>query len=437
MTQKSFDIDGFRNAAPYINAHRGHTFVIVFDGEAMEDPTFPNLIHDISLLYSLGVKLILVHGARPQVERRLKRIDTRIRYHEGLRVTDDTAMATVKEAVGCVRVEIEALLSMGLANTPMSGMKLRVISGNFVIAKPLGIRDGIDYLHTGEVRKIDREAIQRQLEDDNIILLSPLGYSPTGEAFNVSAANIATATAASLPAHKLIFLMEGAGPNDEHQQPVRQMDLSEAQTMLNRPQELSAELQRHLSNAIKACRNDVDRVHLIDRQIDGALLKEIYTRDGIGTLITAEPYEGLRDANVDDAGGILELISPLERAGVLVRRSREQLELEIKHFGVLERDGMIVGCAALYPFSKEGIGELACVAVHTDYRRDGRGESLLTQIERKARSLGLTTLFVLTTQTAHWFLERGFVRGELSTLPIQRRKLYNYQRNSKIFFKTL
>jgi amino-acid N-acetyltransferase len=437
LTKKSFDIDSFRNAAPYINAHRGHIFVIVFGGEAIEDPTFPNLIHDIALLYSLGVKLILVHGARPQVEKRLKRIDSRIRYHEGLRVTDDTAMATVKEAVGCVRVEIEALLSMGLVNTPMSGMKLRVISGNFVIAKPLGVHDGIDYQHTGKVRKIDSEAIQRQLEEDNIVLLSPLGYSPTGEAFNVSAANIATATAASLPAHKLIFLMEGTGPYDEHHQPVRQMDLSEAQTMLNRQQELGDEIQRHLNNAIKACRNDVDRVHLIDRHIDGALLKEIYTRDGVGTLITAEPYEGLRDANVDDAGGILELISPLERAGVLVRRSREQLELEIKHFGVFERDGMIVGCAALYPFPKEQLGELACLAVHPDYRRDGRGESLLTQIERKARSLRLTKLFVLTTQTAHWFVERGFVQGELSTLPIQRRELYNYQRNAKIFFKAL
>ncbi len=437
MTLNSFDIEGFRNAAPYINAHRDHIFVIAFSGEAVADPSFPNLVHDIALLYSLGIKLILVHGARPQIEARLTHTDAAIKYHEGLRVTDDTALAAVKEAVGCIRVEIEALLSMGLANTPMSGMKLRVASGNFVTARPLGVRDGIDYQHTGEVRKIDALAVLHQLDQGYIVLLSPLGYSPTGEIFNLRASDVATMTSFSIQAHKLIFLMEGANLRDSQHRPIRQLNLNEAQAMLTAPHTLSSEMRRDLTSAVDACLNNVRRVHLISRHIDGVLLKEIYTRDGVGTLITTESYEGLREATIDDVGGILELIAPLEESGVLVRRSREQLELEIKHFNVIERDGMIIACSGLYPFLKEAIGELACLAVHPNYQKESRGESLLSETEKKARSLGLKQLFVLTTQTAHWFLERGFSKGATHSLPVKRRELYNYQRNSKVFYKSL
>lgn len=437
MTNGHFDINGFRNAAPYINAHRDHTFVIVFGGEAIDSPSFPNLVHDIALLYSLGVKLVLVHGARPQIETRLRRIDSKMRYHEGLRVTDEHALAAVKEAVGCVRIEIEALLSMGLINTPMSGMKLRVCSGNFVIARPLGVRNGIDYQHTGEVRKIDVEAISGQLAQGNIVLMSPLGYSPTGEAFNLGAFDVATAAAISLSARKLIYLIENAGPRDSRDRPIRQLTVTQAQALESDGKGLAREVRQCTASAVTACMNGVDRAHLIERRIDGALFKEIYTRDGIGTLITAQTYEDLREARIDDAGGILELIAPLEQSGVLVRRSREQLELEIKHFGVIERDGMIIACAALYPFEREGVGELACLVVHSDYRNSNRGASLLKQIEDRAKSRGLKQLFVLTTQTAHWFREQGFVKGDIDKLPVKRRRLYNYQRKSKIFFKAL
>ncbi|MEN8129793.1 MAG: amino-acid N-acetyltransferase [Pseudomonadota bacterium] len=437
MKDNDFDITGFRNAAPYINAHREHTFVIAFAGEAIEAPSFPSLIHDIALLHNLGIRLILVHGARPQIEVRLKRIDSNIQYYEDLRVTDDKALAAVQEAVGCVRVEIESLLSMGLANTPMSGMRLRVCSGNFVTAKPLGIRDGIDYLHTGIVRKVDAEAIDKQLDQGNIVLLSPLGYSPTGETFNLRATDVATAAAMALAAHKLIYLMEEGAYQADRETPPRQLSVGQAQNLLSTFPELGNLLGQYLESAVHACSNNVGRVHLLERCIDGALLKELYTRDGTGILITAQIYEGLREAVIDDAGGLLELMMPLERAGVLVRRSREQLELEIKHFWVIERDGMIIACAALYPFIKEGVGELACLIVHPDYRGNHRGESLFHQLENKALGMGLKRLFVLTTQTAHWFLEQGFVEGDIDSLPVKRRSLYNYQRKSKVFFKSL
>lgn len=437
MNDDNFDVYGFRNAAPYIYAHRNRIFVIAFGGKAITDKTFPNLIHDIALLHSLGVKQVIVHGARPQVEARLKASGADIQYHEGLRVTDTSALAAVKEAVGCVRVEIEALLSTSLANTPMSGMRLRVASGNFVTARPLGVRSGIDYAHTGEVRKIDVEGIRQQLAQGNIVLLSPLGFSPTGETFNLSGVDVATTAAASLSAQKLIFLTEEFSLCDGRGKPIKQMDLSEAQALLQVKRQLNAETRRDMQAAVNACLNAVERVHLISRHIDGALLKELYTRDGVGTLITAETYEGLREAGIDDVRGILELITPLEEKGVLVRRSREQLELEIARFLVIERDGTIIGCAALYPSREESLGELVCLAVHPHYRDEGRGEMLLTYLERRALAAGLKCLFVLTTQTAHWFLERGFKQGNLKALPIKRRELYNYQRNSKIFLKDL
>ncbi|HEX2236876.1 MAG TPA: amino-acid N-acetyltransferase, partial [Gammaproteobacteria bacterium] len=355
----------------------------------------------------------------------------------GLRITDAAVLTAVKEAVGRMRVDIEALLTTGLINTPMSGMRLRVASGNFVTARPLGVRDGVDYQHTGEVRKIDVQGIQQQLDLGNIVLLSPLGYSPTGEAFNLSAADVATMTAASLQANKLIFLTENPGLRNGQRRLMRQMSLAEAQALLNGRCRLSDEYRRDIEAAVNACLSNVRRVHLISRHIDGALLKEIYTRDGVGTMITAEIYEGLRAATIDDVRGILELIAPLEEAGVLVRRSREQLELEIQRFQVIERDGMIIGCASLYPFADEALGEIACLAVHNRYRDEGRGELLLTYLEQKARALGLKRLFVLTTQTAHWFLEHGFREGAIKSLPIKHRELYNYQRNSKIFLKEL
>lgn len=426
----------FRDSSPYINAFRGRTFVISFGGEVIAEEQFASLVHDIALLNSLGVRLVLVHGARPQIEERLKERGAEIRYVNGLRVTDEPALACVKEAAGAVRVEIEALLSMGLANSPMAGACIRVASGNYVTAQPLGVREGIDYLHTGEVRRIDVDAMNRQLHDGAIVLLSPLGYSPTGEVFNLSAEDVATAAAIQIKADKLIYLIDAPGLEQEGEL-VRELNLAEAETQLAEHSELPDELVKCLFSAVYACHGGVHRAHLIDRHVDGSLLLELFTRDGIGTLVTSDLFEDMRQASIDDVGGILEMIGPLESEGVLVRRSRELLEMEIDHFTVVERDGAIIACAALYPFPEEGVGELACLAVHPDYRDEGRGEALLEYIERQAANLGIHQLFVLTTRTAHWFRERGFEPGTLKALPVKRQALYNYQRSSKVFIKQI
>ncbi|UCC57058.1 MAG: amino-acid N-acetyltransferase [Gammaproteobacteria bacterium] len=433
---KKHFVEGFRQSAPYINAHRDCTFVLAFGGDAVADSRFADLVHDIALLHSLGIRLVLVHGARPQIETRLRARGARLEYAGGLRVTDDAALECVKEAAGTVRVEIEALLSMGLANTPMAGARIGASSGNFVTARPLGVRDGIDYCHTGEVRRIDRTAIRQHLDNRRIVLLSPLGYSPTGEVFNLSAEEIAVAAASDLQADKLILLTEEADLRDGRRQLISQLSLPEATKLLQSRRKLPEDTVRHLQLAIQACRKGVRRTHIVSRRKDGAVLLELFTRDGSGTLITAEIYEGLREAVIDDVGGILELIKPLEEQGVLVRRSRERLEMEIDHFLVIERDGTIIACAALYPSGDRRQGELACLAVHPDYRNAGRGDALLAAIEERAAGMEIERLFVLTTQTAHWFRERGFVPGELKQLPGKKKSLYNYQRNSKVYFKT-
>jgi amino-acid N-acetyltransferase len=433
--QKRF-IEDFRQSAPYIHAHRGRTFVLAFGGEAVADAHFSGLVHDIALLHSLGIRLVLVHGARPQIESRLKSRGAKLEYANGLRITDDAALACVKEAVGTVRVEIEALLSMGLANTPMSGVRLRTSSGNFVTARPLGIRDGIDYCHTGEVRRVDGTAIRQHLDDQRIVLLSPIGYSPTGEIFNLSAEEVATAAASQLQADKLILMTEAPELKNGRRHQISQLSLIEATALLNSGRQLAEDTLRHLEHALHACRHGVNRVHLVSRHREGALLLELFTRDGNGTLITAETYEGLRAATIDDVGGILGLITPLENEGILVKRSRELLEIEINHFHVIERDGTIIACAALYQAEDGRFAELACLAVH-DYRNHGRGDALLKTIEEKAVRSGIERLFVLTTRTAHWFRERGFQPGDISQLPSRKQSLYNYQRKSRVYIKTL
>ncbi|ARB44507.1 amino-acid N-acetyltransferase [Alloalcanivorax xenomutans] len=430
-------VNWFRNSSPYINAHRGRTFVVMMTGEVLDSPLLPSLVHDLALLNTLGVRLVLVHGARPQISRRLHAAGLETHFEHHTRITDSAALEAVIAAVGALRLKLEGLFSMGLANTPMHNASIQLISGNFVIAKPKGVRDGFDYQHTGEVRRIEVGPIRRQVDAGNVVLLSPLGSSPTGELFNLNAEEVASTAAIALAADKLIVLGDGVRIDDEHQRILRELTPQEAGRLLADQRLQDSALERHLTAACHAASNGVARAHLLDAGDDGVLLKELFTRDGCGTMVTRETYETLRGARIEDVGGVLELISPLEADGTLVRRSRELLESEIQRFLIIERDGMVIACAALYPFPDEKVGELACVAVHPQYRSGERGIQLLRQLERRAREQGLERLFVLTTHTAHWFQEQGFQPADVHSLPAQRQQLYNWQRNSKVFVKTL
>ncbi|EMR6166189.1 amino-acid N-acetyltransferase [Escherichia coli] len=433
-------VEGFRHSVPYINTHRGKTFVIMLGGEAIEHENFSSIVNDIGLLHSLGIRLVVVYGARPQIDANLAAHRHEPLYHKNIRVTDAKTLELVKQAAGTLQLDITARLSMSLNNTPLQGAHINVVSGNFIIAQPLGVDDGVDYCHSGRIRRIDEDAIHRQLDSGAIVLMGPVAVSVTGESFNLTSEEIATQLAIKLKAEKMIGFCSSQGVTNDDGDIVSELFPNEAQARVEAQEEkgdYNSGTVRFLRGAVKACRSGVRRCHLISYQEDGALLQELFSRDGIGTQIVMESAEQIRRATINDIGGILELIRPLEQQGILVRRSREQLEMEIDKFTIIQRDNTTIACAALYPFPEEKIGEMACVAVHPDYRSSSRGEVLLERITAQAKQSGLSKLFVLTTRSIHWFQERGFTPVDIDLLPESKKQLYNYQRKSKVLMADL
>ena len=414
--------------------------MIMIGGETIADDNFDDIVADIALLQSLGIRLVLVFGARPQIDGSLAQAGIRSRFHKRIRVTDSDSFRIIKQVCGGLQLEITSRLSMGLINTPMQGARLNVVSGNFVTAQPIGVDDGIDYCHSGKVRRIDCEGIRRQFEQNAIVQVSPVGFSVTGESFSVNAEEIAAQVAIHLKADKLIAFCSSQGVINQDGHVVSELFPEQAEEYLNALEQQgddSSGPARYFHAAIASCRAGVPRCHLVSYKEDGALLQELSTRDGIGTQIVRQSAEQARAATIDDIGGILDLIHPLEAEGILVRRSREQLEMEIDHFSIIERDGLVIGCAALYPFPEDGMAEMACVAIHPEYRSSSRGDRLVAKIEEHARRQNIHKLFVLTTRSIHWFRERGFEPVEVSDLPVAKQKLYNYQRRSKILLKNI
>ena len=429
-------VEWLRSVAPYIHAFRGKTFVVAFPGELVVSGALPVLAHDLSLLHALGIKVVLVHGSRPQVQEQLALRNVETRFHNALRITDAAALECAKEAAGELRLDIEAAFSQGLPNTPMANSSIRVISGNFVIARPVGIIDGVDHGMTGVTRKIAHETIHPILNAGGIVLLSPLGFSPTGEVFNLAMEDVAVAAANALRADKLIFITETPTMTDAGGAEIREVSAHQAQAVLDSGC-LRADAAYYLDHATKACLAGVPRAHIVPFSTDGSVLLEVFTHDGVGTMISAQSLESLREATIEDVGGILQLIEPLEADGTLVKRGRELIEREIDYFSVIEHDGVIFGCAALYPFPAEKMAEAACLTVSPDAQAQGDGERLLKHLEIRARAAGFRKLFVLTTRTAHWFLKRGFVQASVDDLPKDRQNMYNWQRKSLVLIKKL
>jgi amino-acid N-acetyltransferase len=429
----------FRQVAPYVHAFGGRSFVIGFGGELIaERARFVRFLHDLNLLAALGIRLVLVHGARPQIEAELRAKRQRSRYAKGLRITDAQSLVAVKHAAGFLRVEIEALLSQGLPNSPMAGAQIRVASGNYIAAKPIGVLDGVDYQFTGTVRKVDGVAIARRLEAEEVVLVPHIGYSPTGEVFNLAWEDVAENVARVLKADKLLLYVDQL-PTGRRGQIISELTAREAEALLKNAGKdgLPAPTRRAIEHALRAVRSGVGRVHLVSRRAEGATLLELFTHSGVGTMITADPVEKLRPAKIDDVGGILALIEPLEADGTLVKRNRERLEQEIANFEVIEHDGSILACGALYPYAEEKSAELACLAVAPEYRDAGYGERLLLACEARAKEMKIRRIFALTTRAQHWFIAQGFKEEGVGVLPEKRQALYNWKRGSKIFLKRL
>jgi len=429
-------VQWFRAVAPYIHAFKRKTFVVAFPGELVQAGKLPQTVQDIALLRALGIRVVVVHGSRPQVEEQLRLRHVESRFANGRRITDDAALECAKEASGEIRLDIEAAFSQGLANTPMANADIKVVSGNFITAKPLGVLGGVDHLHTGVVRKVSTEVIHLALNARAVVLVSPLGFSPTGEAFNLSLEDVATSVAVAVQAEKLIFLTELPGILDPHGELVREISERSAKALLLGGG-LAPDAAGYLEHCLKACEADVPRAHILPYDIDGGALIEVFTHDGVGTMVSRDDLEFLREASPDDVGAILTLIEPLETDGTLVPRGRGVIERDISAFSVIEHDRKIFGCAVLYPYPEERMGEMACLTVSAVAQGMGDGERLLKHIEQRAREAGLTKLFVLTTRTAHWFLKRGFVHSTIEQLPAAKQAAIDRTRNSQVYIKQL
>ena len=433
----------FRAVAPYIHAYRGKTFVVAMAGEGIATGKLSAFVQDLAILHAMGIKLVLVHGFRPQVSEQLKAKGHPERFSHGLRITDAVALDCAQEAAGQLRFEIEAAFSQGLPNTPMANATVRVVSGNFLTARPVGVVDGVDFMHSGVVRKVDSGAIRRSIDTGALVLLSPFGFSPTGEAFNLRMEDVATATAIALSADKLLFVTEIDGIREQLDDPDSAIDteleLADAKRLLatlpapSQPSDLAFYLQ----HCVRACEGGVERSHILPLAVDGAILQEIFTHDGIGTMVVDEKLESLREAGADDVGGILKLIEPFERDGTLVRRERTEIERDVANYTVIVHDGVLFGCAALYPFPEARTAEMAALTVLPQVQSQGDGERLLKRIEQRARALGLDSIFVLTTRTMHWFIKRGFAQVDPDWLPEARKRKYNWDRGSKVLVKKL
>ena len=436
----------FRSVAPYIHKFRNQTFVVGIAGEAIAAGKLQHLAQDLAMIQSMGVKIVLVHGFRPQVNEQLQAKGHAPRFSHGLRITDEVALDCAQEAAGQLRYEIEAAFSQGLPNTPMAGSTVRVISGNFLTARPVGILDGVDFQHSGLVRKVDTAGIMRTLDMGAMVLLSPFGFSPTGEAFNLTMEEVATSVAIALQADKLIFLTEVPGirsrptePEGEDNPVDTELPLAQAELLLatlpaaNQPTDTGFYLQ----HCVKACKSGVERSHIIPFAVDGAILLEVYVHDGIGTMVVDEKLESLREATVEDVGGILQLIEPFEKDGTLVTRSRTEIERDVGNYTVIEHDGVIFACAALYAYPEGRTAEMAALTVSPQVQGQGDGERVLKRIEHRARAAGLDSIFVLTTRTTHWFLKRGFLLVDPDWLPEARKRKYNWDRKSQVLLKKL
>ena len=433
----------FRAVAPHIHAYRGKTFVVAMAGELIAAGKLNAFVQDLAILHAIGIKLVLVHGFRPQVNDQLAAKGHVSRFSHGLRITDAVALDAAQEAAGQLRFEIEAAFSQGLPNTPMANATVRVVSGNFLTARPVGIVGGVDFMQSGLVRRVDGAAIRRAIDTGTLVLLSPFGFSPTGEAFNLTMEDVATATAVAMQADKLVFLTEVAGIRENPDDPDSAIDtelaLADAKRMLAG---LPAAIQPtdtafYLQYCVKACEGGVERSHILPFAVDGALLMEVFTHDGIGTMVVDEKLESLREASADDVPGILQLIEPFERDGTLVRRERTEIERDVENYTVIEHDGIIFGCGALYPYPEARTGEMAALTVSPQVQSQGDGERMLKRIEQRARAAGLDSIFVLTTRTMHWFIKRGFAPVDPDWLPEARKRKYNWDRRSQVLVKKL
>ncbi len=426
-------VNAFREATPYIHYFKDKTIVLALSSQVIASPAFLTLAQDINLLASLGVRLVLVHGVRQYVNRLMQQSGLTIQYHAGRRITDNITLEKAKQACGMVRFDVESALSMGMPHTPSNSMRIKIASGNFISARPLGVIDGVDMQYAGRVRKVDHKSIETLLNAGNVVLISPLGHSLSGYNYNLALEEVAADVAVALQAEKLVFASPDAGVLNENGELISTLTTNEVEELeATTPQSIG--VTRRLSAIKKALQYNVHRAHLISGLDDGALLKELFTRDGVGTSFAKSSFLKFEKATADDISDIVRLIKPLEEQGILIPRSIAYLENHIHEFSLLKNDQQICGCVALKYYDEHNTAELACLVVAPEAQAGGYGDVMLEHVLKIAKQNQLNNIFCLSTQTGDWFIERGFLPSNTQILPPER--LHSYQENkrqSKIF----
>jgi len=437
---KSF-IKNFRLSAKFINQFNNKTFVIAIGGEVIGDDQFKSIACDINLLHSMNINIVLVHGIRPQIDQKLKHETTKTQLIKNIRVTKKEMLNDIVEVNGLIKTHIEATLSSGILDSPMLGSNIKVSSGNFITARPLGVIDGVDMELTGQIRKIDTNAITDKLSNKEIVIISPLGYSPIGDIFNLSYEQTAAHVSQAIKAEKLIYYINANGILNIRGELIPELTTFKAKHLIESIENpknapfISYHDFNILKSSLYAIKNNIEKVHLINRNINGSVIEEIFTDKGSGTVLTEYSLQNIRAAEIRDINQIINIIEPLEKEGVLVVRKNKNIDKDINYFYVIEHDHNIIGTVALYQY--EEMMEIACFAIHDNYQNLGYGKKLLRFCEQKAMNKNIKNLFILTTQSEHWFIENNFSLTDRKFIPDERKKTYTIERNSKYFIKRL
>jgi len=420
----------FREILRYVPRFRDRVFVIAIDGAIVEDENFPNLLLDIALVRSLSIRVALVHGAAHQVRRYAELFRLTPSDHDGTGITDRPTLDLAITAANRVTHEVLEGLS---AND------LRAACPNAIVAHPKGILGGVDHLFTGRVERVDAGLLQTLLEHDIIPVIPPLGCDGVGNPYRLNSDAVAVEVAKTLRAVKLIYLTTDAGIRGPRGV-VRQMTVEEAETFLKRHRaDLTPETVTKLTHAVRAGKEGVERIHIIDGREQEGLLGEVFSNEGIGTLVYANEYQSIRPAQKKDVRAVFHLIQQGVQTDELVKRTRADLEKQIGDFFVFEVDRNPVACAALHLYPEQGKAELASVYVDDRYANQGIGAKLIHYAEGLARSKGLGELFCLSTQAFNYFIQKaGFRLGTPDDLPPGRREKYEqHGRRSQVLVKSL
>ncbi len=424
------DIRVLREALPYITRFSGEIFIVKFGGEALEGNNFIQVLPDIALLHSVGIRIILVHGANPQIEAMSKVYGQKSKKRKGIRITDEKTMTIVQQA--CSSVTQKILASFSALNKTKYSIKGFV--GNVVKAKPMGVIDGTDFQFTGEVESIETETLLKVLDDNFIPVLPPLGVDDFGTLYNINADTLAVEVAIALQARKILFLTNVDGVMEGNEL-VPELTPQQARELLKKKNVVTGGMIPKLEACITSCENGVRRAHLLNYNKEGVVLLEVLSQHGQGTMINANPYKNIRKAIIADVESIMILTKPLMDSGVLLKRTWEEYEAGIHEFVVFEKDSLVSGCGALRVFRDRQSAEIYCMAIDEKVQDRGYATEIIEYLENQAREKGVKNLFTLSAKIHEWFLQRGFTYTSEKKLPPDRH--VDSSRKSKVLKKVL